>query len=139
MFAPSELLDLVDALRSAKADGPVDRRFRTSISRAYYAAFLTVREQLRILRADPAYDVEHRSLARWLEHDHKADLVVANFGRELRVLFEQRVKSDYDLSTTLSFALEDLYLKSARSLISRAPSVLKLVDPRRAPMKSRGY
>lgn len=135
MFEPSELLLLVEAMRSGAADDPLERRFRTSVSRAYYASYLSVRERLRVLRSEPAYDVEHERLAKWLA-DH-ADMTVRRFGQELLQMCRQRVKCDYDLASTATSSSEDLYIRSARSLISRVDAVLALVDPRKAPPRVR--
>lgn len=137
MFIPEEFVAIAEALRSGSADAAAERRFRTSISRAYYAVYLTLRQHIRAARADPTYDVEHGKLARWLaEHPN---LTVGRFGTEFRDLFKRRTSSDYELHDVLSEAAEQVSILSARSLISRASTVVALVSPATFPVRVRTH
>lgn len=133
MFSPSEFVEIAEALRQGKADGPLERRFRTSISRSYYAVYLTVRQHIRDARSDPSYDVEHAKLAKWLaEH---ADATVHRFGNEFLDLWKRRTTSDYKLHETVSQNAEAVSLMSARNLIERAGPVVKSVSPSTFPSR----
>lgn len=134
MFSPDEFIGVGESLRKGTGDSPVERRFRTTISRAYYAAYLTAREVIRNARAEPAYDVEHGALAKFLR-DH-SDQTVGRFGQELYELFRRRTLSDYDLHRELKEQEEQVSLLSAKSLISRAPAVLNRVQANTFPRRS---
>lgn len=135
MFSPHEFVEIGDALREGKADGPGERRFRTAISRAYLAVYLTLRQEIRDARSDSAYDVEHGALAKWLA-DH-VDPIVGRFGNEFRALWKKRTVSDYQLHTALSEPDERISLLSARDLIRRTADVVKRVPPATFPVRPR--
>lgn len=133
MFAPEEFVGIAEAMRAGGADPASERRFRTAISRAYYAVYLTVRQHIRAVRADPGYDIEHGRLAKWLA-DHP-NQTVGRFGTEFRDLFKRRTAADYLLHEVVSENEEKVSLLSARNLISRAEAVVKLVPSTTFPVR----
>ena len=133
MFEPEEFVAIAEALQSGSADGAAERRFRTAISRAYYAVYLTVRQHIRAARTDPSYDVEHGKLAKWLANH--PDLTVGRFGTEFKDLFKRRTSSDYELHDVVTENAEKVSLLSARNLIGRAEAVVKLVPAGSFPVR----
>lgn len=115
-MSPHEFLKLAQELQSA----PTEVRWRTAVSRAYYASFHAARRLLRgwgfqIGTADQA----HAGIARRLAASKHADLEKAS--HELSELRSKRNVADYDLDRAF---LQDLAVKC----VSAAGLVLNILD-----------
>src|SRR5690348_1204103 len=93
---------------------------RTAAGRAYYAAFLEVREAVRRKYMQPGFDVHHRTLGNELK---KVGGDVGDVGLRLLALFEKRVDADYFPGRTLSKLEVGLAIKSAQAIIAKVPSI----------------
>lgn len=124
----SEFLELARVLAGG---GPFPgARTRSSISRAYYSAFLDARDRVRNqphihLATKSMHDQVWRSLA-------FADDPLKSIGRLLRDLKQMREKADYQLSPdpTPALAAEAIRLSEIIQRRLAAADLTKCVDPR---------
>ena len=91
MFNPEKFLEMATFLKDQE-DADSECRFRTSIGRAYYAAFLLVRHQLILKGYSFGNDAQHSDVRKYLKE--RGNDRLAN---ELETLFGVRVDSDYEL------------------------------------------
>lgn len=118
LYAAARQLDRIDpTLVSDEVCG------RTIANRAYYAAYLAIREALRTQYGDPRFDVQHTRLASALEKS--GDPRVSDVGTMLKFLRLQREKADYRPNA----AFDSQFLVPL--LLSRAKEILELL-PRAA-------
>lgn len=130
-FSPKEFLDVGESLHNGRVVDPLEGRFRTTISRAYYAVFLQMQQEMRRIQNWSTYTITHGDLLALLEgHAHAK---VGLFGVQLRQLRNRRFDSDYKVEKTISVTEEKIQLMSAKSLILEAPVIAALLDPARLP------
>jgi uncharacterized protein (UPF0332 family) len=109
-----------------------EAKLRSSISRAYYAAFCLSRNYLRDFRHDPRLlkvrngDInEHQYVADEFKHNKAKNKSMIEVGNDLSRLRQYRNKSDYDDSI---YGLEkevQFSLKLAKNIISKIKELIK--------------
>jgi len=112
MFDPREFFNLASQFCSPSAD---EAYLRTSVSRSYYASFLTTRERL-------ATYGHYRPLGTGADHLGVID-TLARLGRralrdKLDSLRQLRTRADYDLQRPVGFKEADRAKRLAQSLLS---------------------
>ena len=119
MFDPGEFLRLADLIGVADAAPHPQARFRSAVSRAYYAAFLTAREVLRphlgnsvVDKKRGVHDVVIKALS-W--GDPGSGL--RGPGAVLRQLKKDREQHDYDLPLTSNSTLAKAAAADAEKII----------------------
>lgn len=116
MIQPDDFLSSADACLQASTTPTKEAHLRSSISRAYYAAFHHAKARAQglhgIMVAPPA---EHTKLIKALQNHHHQALRTA--GNRLNGLYGKRLKADYYLTDDLSESDAKTALKAARTLI----------------------
>lgn len=107
MFAPSEFLELAKALHT---QATVESYARSSVSRAYYSAFLTAKQKGRVV-ATKKDDNIHA-----LVFDYCSSYLplMANDLKDLRL---RRNKADYNLDIVFSAKDSDWAIRTAEGII----------------------
>ncbi len=113
-FNPSEFLNIA---RRILLINDIDEtgKFRTSIGRAYYSAFLLTRRRLERGRKKFDSEGQHKKVRDFLKSinkDHMAD--------QLLVLFDYRVDADYELSDSKNGSID-------RSLCDKCISIAEQI------------
>lgn len=112
-FNPQLLLDLADNL-CEDANYDDEARYRTSISRAYYAAHLTARCKLKSTGIDfPEDSNVHYEV---IKHFKEKDKHVSNMLYRLR---RNRNDADYDLDIKIQKGLALSCLRSSKKIIDK--------------------
>lgn len=115
-MTPREFLDAADEY----AAGPHEGRWRSAISRGYYAAFHASRILLSQCGFDvPFADRAHVYLSRRLSNSGNALVVKA--GRDLEALRKERNRADYDLNRAVAQGM-------AIRLVQFATDILELLE-----------
>ncbi len=99
-FNPSEFLNIAKKILLIK-DLDETGKFRTSLGRAYYSAFLLTRKRLERGRKKFDSEGQHKTVRDFLKSinmDHMAN--------QLLVLFDYRVDADYDLSDSKNRSID---------------------------------
>ena len=116
---PSDFLDAAKELYNRNAVSSSETRARTVLGRAYYAAFLEVREAIRREAGKPGWKVTHDWLPTALKQ--ASDTSVAEIGVYLEGLRELREKADYEISSTVTELQAGLNISSAETVLATAP------------------
>jgi uncharacterized protein (UPF0332 family) len=96
--------------------GPTEAEWRSSVSRAYYAAFHKARQLLRDLGfLVPRGDQAHAYL--WLRFSNCGDSQVQLAGSDLNRLRRERNRSDYDIEQTLVHTDALLQVLAAKRIV----------------------
>lgn len=133
------LADINSVNSSGSAINPKSRlseaKLRSSISRAYYAAFCIARNYLRDFLHDPKLlkarngDLnEHKYVAEEFKHNRAKNKKMIEVGNDLSKLRQYRNKSDYDdriysLEKEVQFSL-----KLAENVISKITELIKNIE-----------
>ena len=113
---PQDFLNLAEWLLVNKKD---PSGFRSSASRAYYAAFQTALSMLAEMGIFiPRNDDKHKKVPDLLEHT--GDQVITKLGEKLKNLREERNKADYDLKNVNaeSEPFAELRLHEAKDVVA---------------------
>lgn len=103
-------------LAASLANGSTEAEWRTSVSRAYYAAFHTASELMRALGfVVPKADRAHAYA--WLRLSNCKNLDVSKAGRNLNELRSRRNEADYDARATIAEASAEHAVKLADAAI----------------------
>ena len=119
-FDWSEYLKLAQEL-AGQAVGPAEEeaKLRSSVSRAYYAAFCKARNYLRDIKGDfsiPSTGAAHGYVISVFKSS--SDRLGRKVGDDLDRLRIRRTKVDYDDSVTGLLSIAKISLKSAQDVIS---------------------
>lgn len=95
-FDPRKFLALAKDLYTEGSRTGDEARLRSAVSRAYYSAFLLLREAIRTERSAPRLHIEHERLARDLKVA-TSDLDVQEIGQRLDGLRSARGDADYKM------------------------------------------
>lgn len=118
-FRPELFLDLARELAQQPA---TEARLRTAVSRAYYAAFLTARDRLRIQGEG------HQPVL------HAARTVHRPTGEKLSALFRFRILADYDLHPADPTRQDwEANWRTVNTLAGNVMPLVAALGPRQAP------
>ncbi len=113
-FDPEEFLELARFLKE-DSNPPSAGRLRTSISRAYYAAFLKTKIKLESL----GYSFSNDSRIHWDVRAYlREKLKKSDISSDLERLFDFRVKADYDTYARISEQLCGKCIKLSEQIIN---------------------
>lgn len=119
---PEKFADVAVSLASGRKIDPAQEECaRTAAGRAYYSAYLAVREAVRTQYGDPTFDVRHVDLTNALKRAPDKD--VKAVGTHLRALLDKRTNSDYRLNATVTQADAITSAASARSIFTVLPTL----------------
>lgn len=110
-FSPETFLEIAKYLRDNKTISEIGR-FRTSINRAYYAAFLLSRTRLELKGKSFKKEAQHQDVRDYLK-DLNQDFVAT----QLETLFSYRVDADYILKAEINKALCDKCILLSETII----------------------
>jgi len=120
-------------LANTLAGGATEAEWRSSVSRAYYAAFHVARDLLLACGfTAPRGDQAHSYL--WLRLSNATAPDVENAGRELQTLRRDRNRADYDLTRPLDQATAAAQVQAAEDIVNvletagRVPIVNQITD-----------
>ncbi|HEV7590398.1 MAG TPA: hypothetical protein VGO40_19970 [Longimicrobium sp.] len=121
MIDPADLLAAAKELSNSKKPLVNDEVCaRTAANRAYYAAYLVTREEIRKQYGNPKYDVHHAPLSTGLSQN----AATATLGSRLAALRLQRNDADYHpTDLTVNRLTVALRLKDAEYVIENASKV----------------
>jgi uncharacterized protein (UPF0332 family) len=108
-------------------------RDRSTVGRAYYSAYLAVREAVRVKYKNPQFDVNHSDLRDALVASTDPD--VADVGGRLKTLFATRSRADYRLAATVSKNEAALMIANARAVLGKIPLITPKI-PAGIPQKN---
>jgi hypothetical protein len=114
---PVEFLHVANRLRGSEAEG--DRR--TSISRAYYSLFNTLKQHLGDLNKFKDDDQDHAALRHYLINSNEKDL--SSVGQTLGSLRVLRNDADYRMELEIDVAKANTVYARAESAIARFQAV----------------
>ncbi len=100
---------------------------RTMSSRMYYAAYLAIREAIRVQVGDLTFDTTLTSLLRALTH--AADPEVRAVGARLKRLKTIREDSDYHVERSISMITAALHLGHAQYVLDNAQGLMGRFPP----------
>jgi hypothetical protein len=133
---PAEIHQVADSLWQGS---PIDKRkeacVRAVAGRSYYAAYTSTREALRAAYSDPAYEVAHETLFKFLIQ-YSGKLGVA--GNTLKSLHAARTRADYFLAATIIHPQAEAYVEDALFVLSLQGDVegeLRKLLPTRVPRR----
>ena len=116
-FNPEIFLEISKKLRDNTALDEIGR-FRTSINRAYYAAFLIVRTRLELKGKSFKKEAQHKEV-----RDYLKDLNHDFLATELETLFSYRVDADYILKTEINKAICDKCILLSETVIESVEEI----------------
>lgn len=116
MIQPNDFLASADACLAANTHNAHEVHIRSTISRAYYAAFHHTKERAKSHGIDVQPPAEHRALIEALQGHPDQALRIA--GNRLVKLRDKRTKADYLLHTKLEKSEANQALVAARTLIN---------------------
>lgn len=117
-FDPEIFLEVAKKIKD-KGDLPEEGKFRTVIGRAYYAAFLTIRERLsKIYQTNFDKEGQHQKVLDTLD-----ELGENNIKNWLDTLRDNRVKVDYFLNILIDMELCDHCLFLSEEIINSAEGI----------------
>ena len=124
---PSEFYDVAKELYGTRRNALDEPYIRTSIGRAYYAAYLATREVVRAAYGDPKFDVRHSDLALALKR--AVDVRVQDVGTRLETMIHIRGHADYHQRRTVSRTDAALVLQNASVILAKLPALRGLIPP----------
>lgn len=135
-FNPTDFLKLAEQLhKDDKYQHVIQAALRTSISRAYYAAFLTVRETIRVKLQDTELIYLFEEVAR---SGFIHSCIMRIIGRANRYmekiygkLFKMRKESDYDLNISITPKDVEEALGIAKKIISLSKELSNSIEVNR--------
>lgn len=116
MIQPADFLDSADSCLRENTNHPHEVHVRSTISRAYYAAFHYAKATAKQYNIHVEPPAEHAGLIKALQNHQDKRLVTA--GNRLRSLRDKRTRADYRLDNNLQRSEAVAALKTARILIS---------------------
>ena len=120
---PQDFHDVARFLDSGGARPAQEATSRTIIGRAYYAAYLAVRDVLRSQYSDPKFEPSsHEALGQTLSTFNR-DTKVKQIGVRLESLRQARVRADYFLGDRITDLVAADHLEDARDLLRELPTV----------------
>jgi hypothetical protein len=119
MFDPGLFLAAAKDVYNGKVISNDEACLRTAVSRAYYAAFLSVREVVRREYRNARFEVQHAELARSLASS--ADPIIASIGTRLNGLRIARNACDYRLGHTVIRRTVGLEIHNATVILDEVP------------------
>lgn len=117
-ITPRDFLTAAEDLEEGRCIAADEPRARTVIGRMYYAAFLEVREVIRGVTRNRAFDAHHEVLSKTLAG--AADPDVADLGIRLDQLRLARNDSDYHPQRHVDRNRARLQMINARRILARA-------------------
>lgn len=118
---PRRFLDAAREISNRDEVSHRETRARVAAGRAYYSAFLAVREVVRAAYGEPTHDPYHKDLSETLKGAPDSD--VSLIGERLTNLRKLREKSDYYPDRTVSHVEAALILKDAEHVLDNIANV----------------
>jgi hypothetical protein len=139
---PDDFVEVADRLQFGRSVGEKEERCtRTVAGRAYYAAYLSLRQAARKAVGDPRYNIGHQSL---ISHLDGYSGEVERAGVLLRELRYFRELSDYWLDETVDRTSVGLALNNAKGILRdedkissklKVPELKRLHEPQTLPKR----
>lgn len=120
-IAPSDFERVAGELLARRKPSGSEVLDRTAAGRAYYAAFLAVREFVRAEFRDSAFDCRHEHL--YVDLLKTQDPGLQDVGDRLRQLFALRTTSDYHPGHHVSTLTTQLQLSNAQAILAALPTL----------------
>ena len=124
-IGPEEFIGIASALQFGRLVPKGEACHRTVAGRAYYSAFLALREEVRKALKSPTWDPGHTPFITALKDMPSPTSMV---GESLDELFDYRVTADYDLQGSLDTRTAGSAINTAEQIVRNAPRIAKSFD-----------
>jgi uncharacterized protein (UPF0332 family) len=120
-FDPEDFIELARELYEEGNRLGSEAKLRSSVSRAYYGAFLLICEAIKRERSAARLSIRHERLA--IDLKNCPDSEVQEFGQRLDGLRSARVEADYDMRSRPSSMQVGMAVNEAQWLAGRLVSL----------------